>query len=101
MLLVVIVQLMGYADGRPAAQCHCVRAERFHQFCACSRALITTDRLSVCHPSHGTDLARSAGSGLTNSFLFSLILLLSGIDSLERINELPGWHLVPLAALTL
>jgi hypothetical protein len=63
------------------------------------------DRLSVCHPFHGTDLARSAESGLTNSFFlflfFSLLLFLSGIDSLKRINELPGWHLVPLAALTL
>jgi hypothetical protein len=70
---------------------------------ACSRALITTDRLSVCHPFHGTDLARTAGSGLTNSFFFFFFfhLFLGGIDSLERINELPGWHLVPLAALTL
>lgn len=71
---------------------------------ACSRALITTDRLSVCHPFHGTNLARTAGSGLTNSFFFlffSLHLFLGGIDSLERINELPGWHLVPLATLKL
>jgi hypothetical protein len=107
LLLVFIVQLMVYADGRPAAGAIvCTQsALGLSPVSACSKTLITADRLSICHPFHGTDLARNAGSGLTNNFFFflffSLLLFLSGIDSLERINELPGWHLVPLAALTL